>query len=101
MAITKKAIKIQQEKAVIRSEIEQVNSLLRTESGRVPKVVLAGPHQMAVDWKDLAEKAHRISGTGSENFSVQSLRRLLAKRNQMLSELRGEAKKPTNKHAVR
>jgi hypothetical protein len=89
MAATKKNAEIAEEKKSIAEQIIIVNELICDACKRVPKAILAGHHQMAVEWKDLAEKNAGQSSVPRRG-SLRSFREKLAAKQATLKKLKAE-----------
>ncbi len=89
MAETTKAKEIRAHKEILRATIVDLNNALREVTNSVPSAVRAGSHQMAVEWKELAEKVHGglRAGGGGGKATTSDLNRLIQKRQKMLKKL--------------
>ncbi len=92
MAATKKALAIRAQKNALRAQVAAMNESLKAACSRVPESIVNGSHQVAVAWRDQAEKV--VFGTlsiGAKNASTSDLEHLVAVRAQQLQVLQGGA----------
>lgn len=88
MAETKKARQIREHKLTLMDVIAELNGQLHYATKTVPQAVRAGSHNVAVEWKELAEKVAAGLGLGSLKLTTKKLEHLVSKRQAMLKKLR-------------
>lgn len=93
MAATKKNLAVRAQKDALRAEINQLNDSLKAAVSRVPAAVINGSHQVAVAWKEQAEKvAFGPLSVGAKKATSDMLEQLRITKAQQLQFLqRGAA----------
>lgn len=87
MAVTKKAKQIRLHKATLLDQIADLNAQLLAATKVVPKQVRSGSHNVAVEWKALAEKVSNGVAFGSQAQTTRQLESLLKRHQTMLTKL--------------
>lgn len=87
MAETKKAQQIRLHKATLLDQILDLNAKLLASTKIVPQQVRSGSHNVAVAWKELAEKVSSGVPSGTQKWTTKQLEGLIKRHEKMLKNL--------------
>lgn len=87
MAETKKAKQIRLHKATLLDQIADLNAKLLASTKIVPQQVRSGSHNVAVAWKELAEKVSSGIPSGTQKWTTKQLESLIKRHETMLKKL--------------
>lgn len=91
MAITKKHIAIQEQKAAYRREAEELLAQAKAACQKVPAVVLSGSANLAAEWREKAEDVYSMSDALPRSLTTAQMLDRLGGIKQKLEFLRNPA----------